>query len=76
MVVKWFVASHGWLLPVLTAAERGLGLGQTARDGPVAVVPVDDVPHRVAAQHVELLHRHGVVPQPEVVDVALKVVLT
>lgn len=30
---------------VLTAAERGVGLGQCGRDGPEAVVPVDDVPH-------------------------------
>lgn len=63
-------------LPVLTAAERGVRLGQTARDGPVAVVPVDDVPDRIAVQRVELMHRHGVVPQPEVVDVSIKAMLT
>lgn len=41
----------------------------------MAVVPVDDVSHRVAAQGTELLPRHGVVPQPQVVDVPVKVVL-
>lgn len=61
---------------VLTAAQGAVGLGQAAGDGPVAVVPVDDVPHHVAAQRVELLHRHGVIPQPQVVDVSVEAVLT
>lgn len=60
----------------LTAAERGVGLGQAAGDVPVAVVPVDDVSHRVAAQRAQLLLRHGVVPQPQVVDVPVEAVVT
>lgn len=60
---------------VLTAAERRVRLGQTGRDGPVAVVPVDDVAHSVAGQVLELLLRHGLVPQAEVVDVPIHCVL-
>lgn len=59
----------------LTAAERGVRLGQGAGDVPVAVVPVDDVSWRVAAQRFQLLRRHGVVPQPQVVDVPIEAVL-
>ena len=60
---------------LLTTAERGVGVGQGGGDGPVAVVPVHHVPHRVAGQRPELLLRHGVVPQPQVVDVPVKTVL-
>lgn len=59
----------------LTAAECGVRLGQAAGNVPVVVVPVDDVSHRITAQHVELLRRHGVVPQPQVVDVPVEAVL-